>query len=238
MKGITKLMLCLAGSLLVTGCGKNVDSNVSSSNAGKKSWAERIYPEYDSLYVNEEAPAGTEGYYDYWETKKVTYQFVNDKTGVENHGFANYFPTLLNLYEDGSVKGWERCILIPNRFDSRVGSTGTEAQDEYNSTYKLLELFYGYWTIDSSNKVTLNVQSSVDYDSDLENVKYTTYEFNAVPDATTKKFSFYFNCTEKGQAIKSYFTCDTSFEGTIQYTSYAKFALGQNVNYTPEEKKA
>ena len=222
MKGISKLMLALVGSLLVTGCGKKIDSNVSSSQDGKKSWAERIYPDYDSLYVNEQAPAGSEGYYDYWETKKVTYQFVNDKTGAENHGFANYFPTLLNLYEDGSVKGWERCIFIPNRFDPMVGSTGSDDQNEYNSTYKLLELFYGYWTIDEANKVTLNVQSSVDYDSDRENVKYTTYEFDAVPDPETKKFSFYF----------------TSFEGTIQYTSYAKFALGQNVNYTPEEKKA
>lgn len=235
MKGISKLMLGLVSMVMISGCGAK--TNTSSSSTIQKKWADMIYPDYDNLYVNEAKPEGSEGYFDFWETKKVSYQFINDKTGSENHGFANYFPTLLNLYEDGSVKGWERCIFIPNMFDPMVGSTGSDEQNEYNSTYKLLELFYGYWTI-SGDTITLNVQSSVDYDSDVNAVQYTTYEFNATPDATTKKFSFYFNCTEKGQAIKSYFTCDTSFEGTIQYSSYANFALGHNVNWAPEEDKA
>lgn len=225
-KGISRLMLGCVGALLLTSCNSSSDS----LDTNKTNWEKMNYNDYDTLYVEEQAPAGTEGYWDYWETKKVSYQFINDRSGAENHGFANYFPTLLNLYEDGSIKGWERCIFIPSMFDPMVGSTGSEEQNTYNDTYKLLELFYGYWA-KSGNTLTINVQSSVDYDSDGANVQYTQYTCDTTPNSETKKFSFYFNCTEKGQAIKSLFSCDTSFEGTIQYTSYANFALGHNVNW-------
>ena len=228
-KSISKLMLGCTSALLLASCG----TPSSSSESGTKSWDKMGYNDYDVLYVDKTAPEGTEGYWDYWETKTVSYQFVNDRSGAQNHGFANYFPTLLNLYEDGSIKGWERCIFIPSMFDPMVGSTGTDAQNEYNSTYKLLELFYGYWTKEGT-KLTINVISSVDYDSEGNEANYTSYTCDATPDSETKKFSFYFNCTEKGQAIKSLFSCDTSFTNTVQYSSYANFALGRNVNWVEQ----
>ena len=223
MKKISYLFLALSSLMVLNGC------NQSGSNDNTIDWKKMNYNDYDVLYVNEEKPAGYEGYYDYWETKPIKYQFVNDKTGAENHGFANFFPTLMNIYEDGSIKAWEKGSFIPNMFDPMVGSTGTEEQNKYNSDYKLLELFYGYWTIEDNN-MTINVQSSVDYDSDGANVQYTSYTFSLTPNNETKKISFYFNCTEKGQAIKSLFSCDTTFKGTIQYSSYANFSQGKNVN--------
>lgn len=221
MKTTTKIIGILASVVVgcvcvFAGCGeeKGVD------------WSKMKYPDYVSLYAEETAPEGTEGYWDYWETKPIAWQFKNEKH-AENHGFANFFPTLMNFYEDGSVKAWQRCTLIPSMFDYMPGDT--EAQDAYNKEYKLLELFFGYWALDkTANTMKLYAQGSADYASDGAEIQYAEYEFSMTP--TDGKISFFFNVTEKGQAIRSYMSCDTAFEGTVQYSSYANFAQGITVD--------
>jgi hypothetical protein len=221
-KVIAMMVSLAACAAVLASCtpGDNAGENEGNNESTKVEWAKMNYPDYDKLYADEVAPEGTEGYWDYWETKTVTYQFINDKTGTENHGFANYFPFLLNLYEDGSIKAWERCIFIPSMFDKMEGAT--EEQNTYNTTYKLLELYYGYWE-QSGTTVTIHVQNSVDYDVDGDSIVYTDYTFSTTPsDANT--ISFYINATEKGQAIKSLVTCDLNYVNTVRYTSYANFA--------------
>jgi hypothetical protein len=220
-----KATKAVAFALSLVGCAAMMTScslfgTTGSDNGEKTTWSQMSYPDYDTLYAEEAAPEGTEGYWDYWETKTVSYQFINDRTGAENHGFANYFPFLLNLYADGSIKGWERCIFIPSMFDKMEGKTAE--QNEYNTNYKLLELYYGYWE-QSGSTVTIHVQNSVDYDVDGDAIVYSDYTFSTTPsDANT--ISFYINATEKGQAIKSLVTCNLNYVNTVQYTTYANFA--------------
>ncbi len=215
------LALCTVGVTFACSSGNKTPAT-SSEASTEKTWADMNYGDYDSMYDDQAAPEGTEGYWDYWETKSVQWQFINDKTGAENHGFANYFPTLLNLYQDGSIKAWQRTFLIPSMFDSLEDED--EARNTYNNTYKIVELWYGYWEQAGTN-VTIHIQSSFDYGVEGADTKYSSYSFNSTPNAEGK-ISFYINVTEKGQAIKSYMTCDTNYTGTIQYTSYVNFATG------------
>lgn len=209
---------------------------LTACDGGKATaWADMIYPDYDTLYVDEVAPEGTEGYWDYWETKPIKYQFTSDHSNpkaTDDHSFASYFSLLMNLYEDGSVKAWQYCSLSGSMFYPMEGSTGTAEQNEYNSTYKLLVLYYGYWEGDETN-VTLYVQNSVDYGSDGANIQYTEYEFSLMPDSDNLA-SFYFNQTENGVAIRSYISCNFNYVGTVKHKSYANFALTKAWGSTTE----
>lgn len=187
-------------------------------------YASMNYGDYYSMYANEPAPDGTEGYWDYWDTKPVKYQFVNGD-GSNNHGFAPYFPTLLNLFEDGTLKAWQRCTLIGSMFDPLTGET--EAETEFYSENKILELFYGFWTEDSGT-VTINVQNSFDYSIEGDSIQYKSYTFSTTP--TDGKISFYFDATEKGQLIATNMICDTTYSGTIQYENFADFVAGNKVS--------
>lgn len=186
-----------------------------------------IYSDYDTLYAEETAPEGMEGYWDYWETKPVSYQFTSDHSNpkaTDDHSFAAYFSLLLNLYEDGSVKGWQRTFLIGSMFYAKEDEDPERAA--YNEQYKLLYLYYGYWEKDGTN-ITLYIQNSVDYASDGENIQYKKYEFSIEPNADDGLASFYFNQSENGVAIRSYISCHFDYEDTVRYTSFASFASGE-----------
>lgn len=217
-----KVIRPLAIGLLLASAGFSVAA--CSGGGGGTNYADMNYNDYYHLYDNEQAPEGTEGYWDYWETKKVTYQFANT-TGSLNHSFAPYFPTLINLYEDGTIKAWERCIFIGSMFDALEGQT--EEESAFYAENGVLELFFGYWEL-ADGTVTLYVQNSCDYTLEGDNIQYKSYQFSTTPDANGI-ISFYFDATEKGQLIAQNQACDTNYEGNIQYASFVDFRNGKKV---------
>lgn len=223
-KKLSFLSLVVAGVVcLASGCG---------SSSSTIDWSSMNYYDYYTLYANETAPEGTEGYWDYWETKTVAYQFVTT-THNDNHNFAAYFPMLLNLYEDGSVKGWQRCILT-TMFNMLEGQTEEETEFYSASGCKVIELFFGYWEKDdSTNEITLYVQNSFDYSVDGDSIQYKSYTIDLTPDEDGI-ISFFFHTTEKGQLISSYMTCDTTYEGNVKYSSILNYANGITVDAETE----
>lgn len=199
------LSLIFVGSVcLACGCGGSGDSSSSID------WSSMNYGDYHSLYANEAAPEGTEGYWDYWDTKTIEYQFV--ATTDTN------FPTLLNLYEDGSAKAW----MCGSMLETLSGATTEESK--FYSDNKVIELFYGYWVEDdSANQIALRVQNAFDYTLEGAGIQYELYTIDLTPDSDGV-ISFSLVTDKGGQYITVDMECDTTYEGTIQYSSFVNFA--------------
>ncbi|MBR1814864.1 MAG: hypothetical protein IJ773_13805 [Lachnospiraceae bacterium] len=243
-KLLAGLMALVLGISSLAGCGDGNSSEVQEQT-DQKEWADMIYPEYHSLYADMEIPADhvnyhtlflKEGetldpeatdYYDYWAEKPVAYQFVSYPADDHNNGLANYFAYVMNLYEDGSIKGWLGTFLIPSMFDYLAGETPEE--DEFNSKTKVVELYYGYWE-EADGELTIYVQNSFDYSADGDMIQYKKYTVSTEPvaytDSLTNVIQFFFNITEKGQSLNTSVVCNLDYENTVQYSSYAYLASG------------
>lgn len=243
-KKISTLLLALAMCVgLLAGC---VNSEGGTQNADKTDWSKMIYPEYHSLYADMEIPENhvnyntlfldengairepdAPTYYDHWAEKTVKYQFVSYAGDSHNNELANFFAYVMNLYEDGSIKGWLGTMLVPGMFDYLPGET--EAEDAYNKTVKLVELYYGYWE-EKDGELKIYVQNSFDYSTDGDSIQYKEYTVSTTPvkytDELTNVLQFFFNITEKGQSLNTSMVCNLDYENTIQYSSYAYLASG------------